>query len=325
MTLQDLLLKYEFDALVPDLLLTDKPAKDNLYAFKEAFDELRRMEPGDPHGEKIVVGIEVDTDDDDNEIERYMDASNCEDDFWEACLAKEVTIEAKVTEAHTLAWILWHMTFYGFNTEEKTMWDDALHNKYERKAALLKYRQHCNYARIKCKKCPTEDDLRCALSLDGWKIYEKREAHRNRAKRMRDARQNRSIARLERQGKITRLIDRLLLHALDLDYAEVKYLEETNTITLFDFFSRTPTPEGRIDYILENMKAHFNSERLQDYTRFFFIVEYPENYPFNPDEINPLAEYLQSITSFAGTRDRIHLGHSPWPSYDLHLQIVCSR
>lgn len=42
MTLKELLLKYEFDMVVPDLLTIDEPIKDNLYAFKEAFDTLRR-------------------------------------------------------------------------------------------------------------------------------------------------------------------------------------------------------------------------------------------------------------------------------------------
>lgn len=324
-TLKKLLLKYEFDTLVPDIILTDRPAKDNLYAFKEAFDELRRMEPGDPHGEEIVVDMEVDTDDDGNEIERYLHASNCEGDFWAASLAKEVIIKADITEIRALAQILWHMTFYGFSAEEKTMWDDVPHNRYERKAALLEYRQHCNYARIKCKRHPTEDDLRCALSLDGWISYEKRQAHRNRAKRMRDARQNRSIARLERQGKVTRLIDRLLLYAWDFDFNDVKYLYETKSITSFDFISRTETPQGRVDYIQDNMKAHFNADCLRKYTRFTVVIEWPEQHPLNPDEFTPLANYIRSITAFAERPCRFHVSTTPWSSHDIHLIIICSQ
>ena len=33
MILKDLILKYEFDTVVPDLLTIDEPIKDNLYAF----------------------------------------------------------------------------------------------------------------------------------------------------------------------------------------------------------------------------------------------------------------------------------------------------
>ena len=36
MTLKDLILKYEFDTIVPDPIKIESPVKDNLYAFKEA-------------------------------------------------------------------------------------------------------------------------------------------------------------------------------------------------------------------------------------------------------------------------------------------------
>lgn len=37
MTLKELLLKYEFDTIVPDLTGIEAPVKNNLYAFKPAF------------------------------------------------------------------------------------------------------------------------------------------------------------------------------------------------------------------------------------------------------------------------------------------------
>jgi len=57
MILKELIQKYEFDDIVPDLLTIDEPVQDNLYAFKEAFDELRRMAPGDAGGKQIIVII----------------------------------------------------------------------------------------------------------------------------------------------------------------------------------------------------------------------------------------------------------------------------
>ncbi len=106
MTLKELINKYEFDAIVPDLLTVDEPVKDNLYAFKEAFDDLRRMTPGDAGGEQIVVSLEVEAEEDGTEIERYLYASNCEGDFWRSSLAKEVVIEADITELRALAQIM---------------------------------------------------------------------------------------------------------------------------------------------------------------------------------------------------------------------------
>ena len=64
MALKDLILKYEFDTIVPNLIKIESPVKDNLYAFKEAFDTLRRMTPGDAGGEQIVVSLVVETEED---------------------------------------------------------------------------------------------------------------------------------------------------------------------------------------------------------------------------------------------------------------------
>jgi len=130
MTLKDLILKYEFDTVVPDLLTVDEPIKDNLYAFKEAFDTLRRMAPGDAQGEQIVVSLEVETEEDGTEIERYLHASNCEGDLWESSLAKEVVIEADITEIRALAQILWHI--FGFTPKLEGYQYYETKNKYER-------------------------------------------------------------------------------------------------------------------------------------------------------------------------------------------------
>ena len=327
MTLKDLLLKYEFDTLVPDLILTDKPAKDNLYAFKEAFDELRRMKPGDPHGEEIVVDMEVDTDDDGNEIERYLEASNCEGDLWEASLAKEVVIKADVTETRALAQILWHMTFYGFSAEEKTMWDNVSHNRYERKAALLEYRQHCNYARIKCKNRPTEDDLRCCLPLDEWDTYRKRESHRNRAKRMRDARQDRQIAKYNRLGKIQRLIDSIVATSWDSDYADYKYLFDTKELRVFEFYSRTTSKETRAQYIVDNFVKYFN-EDLTQYKRTDMVISSGEEHGVTFRELEALSDAIFPRVGEVNSEEPgfiVHLATDPALGDDLYVRLICSR
>ena len=57
MILQELIQKYEFDVIVPDLLSIDEPVQDNPYAFKEAFNEPRRMAPEDADGKQIIVTI----------------------------------------------------------------------------------------------------------------------------------------------------------------------------------------------------------------------------------------------------------------------------
>jgi len=133
MTLHELIHKVEFDSIVPFLKATDPAnAPGNLYAFKEAFDELRRMKPGNADGKQIVITTEVDTDNEGNEIERYLHASGCEGDFWEASLAKEIVFGTAVGEEKALAQILWHMTFWGFSTQTDPL-ESLPENEYERK------------------------------------------------------------------------------------------------------------------------------------------------------------------------------------------------
>ena len=338
MTLKELLLKYEFDTVVPDLLTVDEPIKDNLYAFKEAFDTLRRMAPGDAQGEQIVVSLEVETEEDGTEIERYLHASNCEGDLWESSLAKEVVIEADITEIRALAQILWHITFFGFTPEHEGYRSHEIKNKYERKASLLGYHQFCNYARIKPKTNPTDWELRCSLSLDDWDIYHAREAHRNRAKRMRDARQDRQIEKFKRMGRIQRLIDSIVATSWDSDYADYKYLFDTKELYVFEFYSRTTSKEARAQYIVDNFVKYFN-EDLTQYKRTDMVISSGEKNGVTFLEMHSLCTAIYPRTGLILDEEGYPVGHSTphKPEYhvhfatdpnlgdDLYVRLICSR
>lgn len=337
MTLKDLILKYEFDTIVPDLIKIDSPVKDNLYAFKEAFDTLRRMPPGDAGGEQIVVSLAVETEEDGTVTERYLRASNCEGDIWKSSLAKEVVIKADVTEIRALAQILWHITFYGFTPEHEGYRPHKLKNKYERKASLLGYHQFCNYARVKRKKNPTNRDLLCSLSMKEWDIYHARKTHRNRAKRMRDARQDRQIAKYERMGKIQRLIDSIVTTSWDSDYADYKYLFDTKEIRVFGFYSRATGKETRAQYIVDNFVKYFN-EDLPQYKRTDMVISSREEHGVTFDEMHSLCAAIYSRTGLIldeeehhthpaplKPRYHVHFATEPDLGEDLHVQLICSR
>ena len=324
MILKELLQKYEFDAIVPDLLAIDEPVQDNLYAFKEAFDELRRMAPGDAGGKQILVSEVIETDEDGNETERYLHASNCEGDFWEATLAKEVVILGEITEIRALAQILWHITFFGFTAGDEEYRHDTQKNKYERMAATLEYRQFCNYARIKREKKPTDWDLRCALTMEEWDTYHAREAHRNRAKRMRDARQNRQVAKYERLGKIQRLIDNIVATSRDSDYADYKYLFDTKEIRVFEFYSRTTSKETRAQYIIDNFVKYFN-EDITQYTRTDLIVTSGEESRATIDETHSLSAAIYQRTGLIEPQYHVHFATDPGLGDDMYVRLICSR
>ena len=327
MTLKDLILKHEFDTIVPDLIAVDESVKDNLYAFKEAFDTLLRMVPGDAQGEQIVVSLEVETEEDGTEIERYLYASNCEGDLWDSSLAKEVVIEADITEIRALAQILWHITFFGFTPEHEGYRRHENKNEYERKASLLRYHQFCNYARIKPKKNPTDWELRCSLSLDDWDIYHAREAHRNRAKRMRDARQDRQIEKYKRMGKIQRLIDSIVDTSWDSDYADYKYLFDTKELRVFEFYSRTTSKEARVQYIVDNFVKYFN-EDLTQYKRTDMVISSEEEHGVTFRELEALRDAIFPRVGEVNSEEPgfiVHFATDPALGDDLYVRLICSR
>ena len=70
MTLHELIHRHGFDAIIPNLVAIDPGnISGNLYVFREAFDELRRMTPGNAEGKQIVITTEVDTDKNGNEVD----------------------------------------------------------------------------------------------------------------------------------------------------------------------------------------------------------------------------------------------------------------
>ena len=346
MTLHDLLHSCEFDTLVPHLTAIDPEyAPSNLYAFKEAFDCLRRMTPGDAHGDTILVSTEVDLDEDGNEAARYLHASGCEGDFWEACLAKEVIFGTRVGNEKALAQILWHLTFWGFTPDHEGFKDDTPRNKYERQAEVLRRRQFLNYAKGIANSF--EEEHLC-LSDEGWKEYYRRESHRNRPKRMRDARQERSIVRLERMGKIQHLIDTIM--SSDPGYAlcpenrsegvlvldpsaeqmtekRFRYLFDTAEICPVEFYSRSVLPAGRAAYISKNIADYYKADSAE-YTRAIVLYETSAEHPLHLSEFKPLQASLRRVTApCEHTLEHTCqlFGRNPSLGHDLHILVLLSR
>lgn len=342
MTLFELIHKIEFDSIVPHLTAIDpENVPHNLYAFKEAFDDLRRMSPGDSGGEQIVVSTHVDSDNDGNELERYLYASHCEGNAWDGCLAKEVIFGTAVGEEKALAQILWHITFWGFTPDHEGFKDDTPSNKYERKAKKLERKQFINNAKGIANSFEIEH---LCLTDEGWAEYHRRKAHRNRAKRMRDARQDRSIARLERMGKVQRLIDRIMLSepeyalcpenrqtgilVLNPEAEQVVskrfyYLFDTTEISTPEFYSRTVLKDGRAAYISKNISGYYRADSVK-YTKAIVLVETSKEHPLRLSEFKPLQASIGRLTGRC-QHTCLLFGKKQNLGHDLHILIVLSR
>lgn len=261
MTLHELIHKVAFDTIAPHLTAIDPVnVPNNLYAFKEAFDELRRMKPGNADGKQIVITTEVDTDNEGNEIERYLHASGCEGDFWETSLAKEVIFGSAIGEEKALAQILWHMTFWGFSTQADPL-ESLPENEYERKGKEFERKgkiqrliDRIMYASPAYALCP----------------------------------ENR------RDGILT--IDPA---AEQVTPQRFRYLFDTSEITLTEFYSRTVLKDGRASYISKNIADYYNAAPVK-YTKAIVLLETSVEQPLRISEFKPLQASLERITGHCG-------------------------
>lgn len=320
MILNDHILSTPFDALVPKLIKIDAPVRENLYAFKEAYDILRRMKPVGPQKEPILVTIhDADEDDPAAPLEQRIRAQRCGGDFWENNLAKEVVIEEGISATRALAEILWEMTFYGFDPYPQK---EIPLNSYEKKAEELENRQFDNYARSKRGTLPghlTE----YALTPEEWEVYERRFAHKNRAKRMRDARQERVIKRYKRLGKIEKAIGRILSCTSDISHEDLDYLFEAKAICEYEFFSRFSASEDRVAYIRDNLSQYFLCD-LSAYTQAEILLCSSPAYSISNLEIAYLTQFFRKLLP---TQDiRFSVGTKPIEEpQDIWVSMIVSK
>lgn len=252
MKLSELIRKYPFDTVVPELIAQDPKAESQLPWYKQAYDTLLETSPAEDSWE-IEVTREYD-ELDGGDCHYYFHAQDCEGMPWGGCVASEVNIKDDISELSAVARILWGMTFYGYTEEEQRLrFDDTPRNIYVQKAERLRNRKFRNYAYGLGGKFEMENR---ALTWEDWRVYHRREAHRNRAKRMRDARQNYSIERLDRAGKVQSAIDRF--HPRDRELLE--YLFETHQILELDFASHIQTAGERAAYIAELLTKYYRGD-----------------------------------------------------------------
>lgn len=227
MTLSELLHSVSFDDLTPTLKEVYGVETD-IYAYREAFDELNLLRPiGRDDG---IIKVYRD------EEEHYIGVSGC-NDIWENLLDLNIHVEEgiRLDDNALAAYILWELTFYGFSQEEQSSFIENLgrpDNKYSKRASELYSRKISMYARGRLEK------RQCFKDAMSWDVSEKiheREQRRNRAKRMRDTRMERSIKRLDRMAKVEDCIQRLLSLCPDLERHNLEYLFGTYSITESNF------------------------------------------------------------------------------------------
>ena len=290
MKLYELLSRVTFDELVPTLnTLVGKTGQ--LPYFKMAFDELRMMTPtiNDDH-----IDVQM--------AESYIYIEGCQDN-WNNVLGKKIRLEKELmlTEEVLAAHILWEITFFGFSEVEmkenigqdygdEPRWPD---NIYRRKILEIEDRQWSNYSRgAQWENVNGRKVISCEIAEEVFK----RRGKRNRAKRMRDARQERQIDRLKklavREEGICKAVSTGCISREQVEYImNIQYGDEHT------YCSHTKTLEDRTQYIIELIDKYSDIDFLK-YDSITAIATTSPEYPFSEQEKTLLQEYVSSKQLF---------------------------
>ena len=265
MKLFDLVHQIDFDSMIPTLK-KDLKVKSGLYSFREAFDELMLLIPSNEEGEIAICR---------NEEQGWIEV-NVNDYSWENDLNFEVSIEdgLSLNKDQLAAYILWELTYYGFSQEEieqtfsSNFSRKRADNEYARKAHELLKRKDLKYARGEKEK---KEYLKNTINADVlFKIIE-RGQKRNRAKRMRDARIDRSIKRYERWSNIEECIKKLTRLSNNIGRSDLQYLFNTAKISE-NYFCQKKGNEKYTTASLEDLVGKYSDVLSSNYDSVILLL-----------------------------------------------------
>ena len=323
MKLHELLERTPFDAIAPHIVRICPEQTSQLPHYKEVYDILLHTSPAQTEEQICIRWCRVD---EEYGEDPYISVGNCEGDFWATNLGKEVVLaeDVKLSNGKLAAYLMWSITFYGFTPNECSYGgyesDYRTINCYEEKVINLQMREFRNYARRK------PDDARCIATIEEWREIEKRQAYRNRPKRMRDHRQQQLIKKYERMSKVQKLIDAICSASPETDKNKLQYLFNTNLISEVWHHSRAYNVERRMDYLVELLTKYVESYQDADseqYDRMLLLFITSPDYPLL------MAEYAQFAENFAhfqaGREAELYFGTDSSLGQEVKLLIVKSR
>lgn len=290
MKLYELLSKVSFDGLVPTL--NTLVIKENqLPYFKMAFDELRMMAP-------TIDEDYIDVDSTDS----YIIVEGCQDS-WADVLGKNIRLEKELplTDQVLAAHILWEITFFGLSEEEMKAnigrdYGDESHtpdNTYRRKIQEIEDKQWKNYSRgAKWEISEGQKFISYDIVMEVFKRREKR----NRAKRMRDARQERQMARLRKLAVREEGICKAVATGC-MSREQVEYIMDIQYGDEHTYSSRTNSSEERAQYIIELIDKYSDID-FSKYDSITAIATTSPGYPVSKEEKTLLQDYFSSKQRF---------------------------
>lgn len=298
MTLKELIMKVSFEELLPYLREYEKDHLDNIYAFREAYDILRRMKPekGGLHEIRVIKSGRK-TEGEKEWICVYPMDTAC----WKENLAANIIVDSDVhlTDEELAMNCLREITLWGFfpKSQQETL-DRILNhrkpiNKYE--VALDKLEESIWMHQIPRKlRWRGRNGERYIKVENPFCFSNKR---KNRSKRKRKYRQNKRDEYLRRMATRENLITKLSAEGSSFKKSDVDFLLNVKYGRQYDYLSVTSGTDGRLDYILESI-TKYQYLALEKYNNAIVFIMVPTCYPLTKPELNRFNEAI-----------RLHLGY----------------
>lgn len=296
MTVKELFMSVSFDELLPFLEEWESDHLDNIYAFREAYDILRNMEPNPNYQGEVIISCNIENDHQTIEIIR----SN--DDVWENELSKEIVFkDGNQIDIREIAMrCLWEMTFYGFSPTDRNNTFDKMFNghkptrRYE--IALEKLKEsiwkHQTPRRLRYK----DKNGRRLIKYDQSRksLFDLK---MNRSKRKRKYRQEKREKYLKIMSARETLISILSAPGSSFSYKEVNFLFKIKHGCRYCYNSVTNEGENRLDYIFESM----NKYQQLDWGRYdsaIVFISIPSEYPVDETEMDVFKKNVQHLLGY---------------------------
>ena len=330
MTLKELVMRVSFEELLPYLKAMIKGHDNSVYAFREAYDRLRLMEPNPEYKGEVQISWSGDIDEEENYQKGERDVlAVCylDGDAWENGLAKELVIHKNVDAslAEIAANCLWEITFYGFsekeieNTFERMLGENKPQNKYEialekLRTSIIKHQTPRKYiSTIQGKLCFTEGILAY------WLHQMKR---KNRSKRKRAYRQERRKAYLKKMSTRLNMVETLTVPGSSFTRQDVEFLMSVEKGMSYDYTSITGNAEGRLAYIADSMTKYQQLDR-DGYDNAIVCIIVSSKYPLAEVECR---EFQAKVRSFLKYEDiRFGIVQTDNDSKEVEVKLLLSK
>ena len=308
MTFKELLDKYQFEEIVPEI--RDVWKHNDISGFKMAFDCLKALTPKPSEG-SVDITIAGD------ESDPYVRVMGLSEDHWENGLSKPIKInrlnDSNLPEKMLLAHCLWEITYYGFTqraVKEKfhgfrNRWEE--NNQFDKMLHELIIRHNRKNVKRKNLKFTKEGEPGfCAKNKEELKKYLLSPRKTNRRKRKAEKRYRERREYLERMSRRTELIKKLSRDGSSFSFKDLEFILTINIGQEENYESFPNASSSRATYLEDLILnyADLSDLAVKKITDIVILAESSKDTPVSSEE----EEILRRIFSQLYPSASIHYG-----------------